>query len=65
MKFEYMVLTRFADYEFELTPINTNFLDNTGRVINKPVAGNFFDYKLKITAPNGTFREQLFRTSVV
>lgn len=65
MKFEYMVLTRFADYEFELTPINTNFLDNTGRVINKPVAGNFFDYKLKITAPNGTYREQSFRTSVV
>lgn len=70
MKFEYMILTKFADYQFDLTPLSTVFLDNTGRVINDPskgivpVTGNFFDYILKITAPNGDVKEQTFRTTV-
>ena len=64
MKFEYMVLKQFADYNFEFIPDNTNFLDNTGRVIGNPKVNNFFDYTLKITDPSGKVKEQKFRTTV-
>lgn len=65
MIFEYMILTRFNDYKFDLETLTPNFLDNRGRVSSSAGEGNFVDYILKITAPDGTVKEQQFRTSIV
>lgn len=68
IKFEYMLMKKFADYEITLTVLPTTsagVLTSKGRIRGLPKVGDIFEYTLKITAPNGEYKEETFKTTII
>ncbi len=65
IKFEYMIMKYFSDFEFDFITHTPDFLDNRGRISPRLLKRNFVEYTVKITDADGNFKEEKFRTTAV